>query len=174
MVVDPRHDHSLRIPRPDLSVKLGTPNACNGCHTNRDARWAAKQVNEWYGHDPQGYQRFAAAFSAAAADALDAQEQLRAIAGDATQPPIARATALAEINAPTNGPARCSRWGLRDPNSLVRLGVLQSLANAPLNARLPLAAPLLSDPVKSGAHRSGERTRAVPAEQLSRGAARRI
>ena len=34
MVVDPRHDHSLRIPRPDLSAKLGTPNACNQCHAN--------------------------------------------------------------------------------------------------------------------------------------------
>lgn len=32
MAVDPRRDHSLRIPRPDLSVKLGTPNACTGCH----------------------------------------------------------------------------------------------------------------------------------------------
>jgi predicted CXXCH cytochrome family protein len=35
MMVDPRHDHSLRVPRPDLSVKFGTPNACNGCHTGR-------------------------------------------------------------------------------------------------------------------------------------------
>ncbi len=34
MDVDPRRDHSLRIPRPDLSVKLGTPNACSGCHVN--------------------------------------------------------------------------------------------------------------------------------------------
>jgi tetratricopeptide (TPR) repeat protein len=32
MDVDPRRDHSLRVPRPDLSVKLGTPNACSGCH----------------------------------------------------------------------------------------------------------------------------------------------
>ena len=32
MEVDPRRDHSLRIPRPDLSVKIGTPNACSGCH----------------------------------------------------------------------------------------------------------------------------------------------
>jgi Flp pilus assembly protein TadD/ssDNA-binding Zn-finger/Zn-ribbon topoisomerase 1 len=32
MVVDPRRDHSLRVPRPDLSVRLGTPNACTGCH----------------------------------------------------------------------------------------------------------------------------------------------
>ncbi|WP_345688217.1 tetratricopeptide repeat protein [Novipirellula caenicola] len=32
MEVDPRRDHSLRIPRPDLSVKIGTPNACSSCH----------------------------------------------------------------------------------------------------------------------------------------------
>ncbi len=32
MDVDLRRDHSLRIPRPDLSVQLGTPNACTGCH----------------------------------------------------------------------------------------------------------------------------------------------
>ncbi|MGD9290577.1 MAG: multiheme c-type cytochrome, partial [Desulfobacterales bacterium] len=32
MVIDYRADHSFRIPRPDLSVELGTPNACNRCH----------------------------------------------------------------------------------------------------------------------------------------------
>jgi len=32
MEVDPRRDHSLRIPRPDLSVRIGTPNACTRCH----------------------------------------------------------------------------------------------------------------------------------------------
>lgn len=32
MAVDPRRDHSFRIPRPDLSTQLGTPNACTGCH----------------------------------------------------------------------------------------------------------------------------------------------
>ncbi len=32
MAVDPRRDHSMRNPRPDLSVKLGTPNACSQCH----------------------------------------------------------------------------------------------------------------------------------------------
>ena len=32
MDVDPRRDHSLRIPRPDLSIQLGTPNACVACH----------------------------------------------------------------------------------------------------------------------------------------------
>src|SRR5262249_24190960 len=32
MVVDPRRDHSFQVPRPDLSVKLGTPKPCTGCH----------------------------------------------------------------------------------------------------------------------------------------------
>lgn len=32
MEVDARRDHSLRIPRPDLSIQLDTPNACTGCH----------------------------------------------------------------------------------------------------------------------------------------------
>src|SRR5205807_5929242 len=37
MDVDPRRDHSFRVPRPDLSVRLGTPNACTRCHV-RDER----------------------------------------------------------------------------------------------------------------------------------------
>ena len=49
MVIDPRHDHSLRIPRPDLSVKFGTPNTCNDCHTDKSAEWAASAIESWYG-----------------------------------------------------------------------------------------------------------------------------
>ena len=41
MVVDARRDHSIRIPRPDLSVALGTPNACTQCHAGSSAEWAA-------------------------------------------------------------------------------------------------------------------------------------
>ncbi len=37
MVVDQRHDHSFRVPRPDQSAKLGTPNACNDCHADKPA-----------------------------------------------------------------------------------------------------------------------------------------
>ena len=36
MALDERRDHSFRIPRPDLSVQLGTPNACTGCHLRDD------------------------------------------------------------------------------------------------------------------------------------------
>src|SRR5215831_6237040 len=49
MVIDPRPDHSFRIPRPDLTIKIGTPNACNGCHDKRTPQWAADTVAQWYG-----------------------------------------------------------------------------------------------------------------------------
>lgn len=52
MAVDARRDHSLRVPRPDLSVKLGTPNACSRCHLERaqlpdDKRHKLRQYQDW-------------------------------------------------------------------------------------------------------------------------------
>lgn len=149
MIVDPRPDHSIRIPRPDESVKYGVPNACNRCHTDRSASWAAAQVRQWYGHVPQGYQHFAAAFAAADADEPGAQAQLRAVAGDISQPAIVRATAFSEMEVTAN-PATLQvlTEGTHDPNGLVRLGVLEALVNAPPDVRAQLAVPLLSDPLR--------------------------
>ena len=168
MVVDPRHDHSLRVPRPDLSVKFGVPNACNKCHTKRNASWAAEQMKTWYGHEPQGYQRFAAAFAAFDKDEPGAQAQLRAIAGDTTQPPIVRATAFAQMNAANGRDTReLLAAGVRDSNELVRLGVLESLVNAPLDARVPLAVPLLSDPMRVVRIEAASVLAPVPAQQFN-------
>jgi predicted CXXCH cytochrome family protein len=44
MVIDARRDHSFRIPRPDLSVKINVPNACNMCHKDKTASWAAGAI----------------------------------------------------------------------------------------------------------------------------------
>ena len=65
MVVDPRRDHSIRVPRPDLSVELGTPNACNGCHDDQDARWAADLVAEWFPEGRTGTPHWGQVFHAA-------------------------------------------------------------------------------------------------------------
>ena len=166
MVVDPRHDHSLRVPRPDLSVTLGTPNACTGCHTNRTASWAASQVKAWYGHEPQGYQRFAAAFAAGDA-AADGQDRLRSIVDAIDQPPIVRATALANLDASASQASLDAlARSVRDPNPIVRLGALHSLASAPAEMRLPLAAPLLFDRLKALRIEAASLLAVVPIEQL--------
>ncbi len=61
MHVDARHDHSIRIPRPDLSLELGTPNACTGCHLEpsrlaADERASLKQYQDWVRVAEQGNQ----------------------------------------------------------------------------------------------------------------------
>ncbi|MBI4662050.1 MAG: ammonia-forming cytochrome c nitrite reductase subunit c552 [Verrucomicrobia bacterium] len=45
----PRRDHGFTIPDPLLTKQHGIPNACNRCHTDRDADWALAGVEKWYG-----------------------------------------------------------------------------------------------------------------------------
>jgi tetratricopeptide (TPR) repeat protein/formate-dependent nitrite reductase cytochrome c552 subunit len=150
MVIDSRHDHSFRVPRPDLSVELGTPNACTSCHVERDARWAAVQVRNWYGHDPQGFQRFAQTFAAADADSAGAQGKLRALARDMTQPSIARATSLAALSASASPEAvAVVAASLQDASVIVRLGALDASAQLAPDQRLQLVTPLLSDSIRA-------------------------
>ena len=71
MRVDPRHDHSFRVPRPDLTVKFDLPNACNACHTDKSA-WAASTIEGWHGSTRKGLQNYAEAFHAAWANQANA------------------------------------------------------------------------------------------------------
>ena len=94
MVNDWRADHSMRVPRPDLSSKLGTPNACNGCHADKTTDWAAAAVAAWYPDSAHRGQHFAEALHAADVGAADAADRLLAVAANAASPGIVRATAV--------------------------------------------------------------------------------
>ncbi|MCL4180907.1 MAG: tetratricopeptide repeat protein [Verrucomicrobia bacterium] len=48
-----RHDHSFRAPMPAVTLAHDSPNACNDCHTDRDAAWAEAQVRSWHARDYQ-------------------------------------------------------------------------------------------------------------------------
>jgi len=163
MVVDPRHDHSFRIPRPDLSVKLGTPNACNDCHSDKAPQWAAAAVENWFGPDRKGFQTYGTAFRASRADQADAAALLAVVAADRTAPAIARASALAEL-APRVSPANISaaRGALTDPDPVVRIGALDLLENVPGGQIWPFVSPLLSDPVRGVRIRAASLLAAVP------------
>lgn len=150
MVVDPRRDHSLRIPRPDLSAALGVPNACTGCHADKPAQWADEAVRKWYGRRPEGFQRFAATFAAAARGAAAAGADLAALSGDISRPAIARATALEALERfPSQAALAAARRGLTDADPLVRRASVSALAVLPPEQRVPLVAPLLDDPLRT-------------------------
>ena len=163
MVVDPRHDHTFRVPRPDLSVTLGTPNACNDCHHDKPADWAAAAVEQWFGPDRKGFQTYGAAFHAARTDAADAAALLGIIAADKNIPAVARASALSEL-ASRVSPANVTvaRNGLSDPDPMVRIGALDMLANLPAAQIWPLVSPLLTDPVRGVRIRAVSLLAAVP------------
>jgi predicted CXXCH cytochrome family protein len=44
MAIDPRRDHSFRIPRPDLSLKIASPNSCASCHLDQGGLAAEKKT----------------------------------------------------------------------------------------------------------------------------------
>jgi len=164
MVVDIRHDHSFRVPRPDLSVRLDTPNACNDCHSDKSSQWAAASVEQWFGPSRKGFQTYGAAFHAAHTDGLDAAALLGAVAADGTVPAVARASALNEL-ASRVSPANigAARTGLADPDPMVRIGTLDMLENVPAGQIWPSVSPLLSDPVRGVRIRAASLLAAVPA-----------
>jgi predicted CXXCH cytochrome family protein len=150
MVVDARRDHSIRVPRPDLSVKLGVPNACNGCHRDKPAAWAAGRVAKWYGHQPAGFQRFAEALHAGAIGAPGAAGLLRQLIADREQPAIARASALALI-AGNPGLAATAplRQAAEDESALVRRAAARALSSPDLRVQPAVADCLLTDRVRA-------------------------
>jgi tetratricopeptide (TPR) repeat protein len=48
-----RTDHSMLPPAPAATMAYKSPNACNGCHEDKDAAWADKQVRQWRTRDYQ-------------------------------------------------------------------------------------------------------------------------
>jgi predicted CXXCH cytochrome family protein len=166
MVIDPRHDHSMRVPRPDLSVKLGTPNACNYCHTDRPPQWAADAVARRFGPKREGFQNYAEAFHADWTDRVDAEKLLASVGSDGSGPNVARASALIALAAfisPAN--AKLARHGLSDPDPMVRIAAMDMLVNVPPEQVWPLVAPLLSDPVRGVRIRAVNLLAAVPTDR---------
>lgn len=150
MQIDLRHDHSIRIPRPDRSVSLGVPNACNRCHTDRTAQWAADAVARWYPVRNPGFQRFAGAFAADDHGDPAAVDSLATVANDPTQPWMVRSSALARMAAyPTPVALEAARHWSRDSVALVRFYALEILGGFGDQDRRSIATPLLRDPRRS-------------------------
>jgi Flp pilus assembly protein TadD len=148
MVVDPRRDHSFRVPRPDLAVELGVTNACASCHSDRPDEWSAAAVRGWLGRDALGLQDFAHAFAGGRAGRIEAADPLRRIAADHEQPAIVRATALDLLSSyPGPETLRLAAASLEDPDPAVRLAALGPVGSATIPDRVALLKDRWIDPV---------------------------
>ncbi len=146
MIVDARHDHSLRIPRPDLTISTGAPNACNHCHETQNAQWAVDRLVEWFGEPARGHQDFAELFHASDRGAPGSREALIAWLDAAEKPPIVTASALARIAAnPTPEAVRLAREKLSDSDPIVRSAAIPTVGRADTMTALNTLSPLLDD-----------------------------
>ena len=168
MVVHARHDHSFRVPRPDLSVSIGVPNACTQCHRNKSNAWAADAALRWWGDKARQETHYGQVMHAAREEEASAEAALQQLVGDAARPGIRRATA-ASMLARTGGAtstAALSR-ALTDPDPLVRDGALTAAEGLAPAQRLPLVSPLLRDPVRTVRIDAARTLASVPKEQMN-------
>jgi predicted CXXCH cytochrome family protein len=149
MVVDDRRDHSFRIPRPDLSAKIGTPNACTNCHADLEPAAAVAAIEGWRGPDgspPRPH--FAEAINASRHGF--ANDRLREVVNNPDYPGIARATAVSLLAQPFgSSDFRLLEAELGSSDPLVRIAALRHLRSLPAELRMRLpGARLLADPVR--------------------------
>ncbi len=152
MVVDARHDHSFRVPRPDLADELGTPDVCTACHAGRTSAWAAAALRGW-GAGREGTSHFGEALHAGRRRAPGAAGALAALVADEAQPAIVRATALQLLAAQAGVPAArlsaaVSR-GAAASDPLIRLAAAQAAPALAPPERLRRTGVLLEDPRKA-------------------------
>ena len=145
MIIDARRDHAIRVPRPDLTVKIGAPNACTACHTERDAQWAADAVVRWYGLAQSQKPHYGEAIAAARAGRPGGRTGLERIVVDARQPAIVRATAIDLLGRYPGANVSAIAAATRDADPAVRVAAVGSLEQIPAPQRVGLVAPALGD-----------------------------
>jgi Tfp pilus assembly protein PilF len=148
MGIDRRYDHSMRIPRPDLSIALGTPNACTHCHDDKSDQWALEYVNKWYGEKKKAH--YATILADASQEIPGADDGLLKIINSNLYPEIIRATAIEYLSTYQSSQAQdVLRKALNDPDPLLRYTAVENFWTGDSSGLFKTLAPLLNDPVKS-------------------------
>ncbi|MGM0475265.1 MAG: tetratricopeptide repeat protein [Bacteroidota bacterium] len=177
MVLDPRRDHSIRIPRPDLSDKLGTPNACNQCHEHEDesTAWATRYLREWYGEDLLDQEHYGEIIWAGRNRYPEARDDLIKLGGDREQPPMVRATAISLL---THYPEPATMQLLRkistDSDPLIRYAVLTVAQHGESELIRDIALPRLRDSVLLVRLMAANALTAVPRNMIPAGSLDRL
>jgi tetratricopeptide (TPR) repeat protein len=148
MVIDYRADHSLRIPRPDLSIQLNTPNACDLCHVDKTSKWSEEEMTKWYG--PGRRAHYGTIIDAGRKERPHAEKDLITLAADPLYPVIVRATALSNLAAyPGKETTQAYKLALLDDEALIRRTAVNHLRVPDQKRQASLLASMLYDPVKA-------------------------
>lgn len=149
MIINARPDHNIRIPRPDLSIRLKTPNACTNCHTNKSAQWAVDIMNQWYGSKWRAEKHYGEVIAAGRAMQAEGQADLLKLINNLQASPIVRATALSLLHNYGEAGIATSKRSIQSEDPMIRRAAIANLEQLPSSARITLLAPLLGDPIRA-------------------------
>ena len=166
MGIDYRPDHSFRVPRPDLTLAVGTPNACNRCHVDQSATWAVRAVDKHHGkRKPSHYGRV---LDAGRKRLPGAVSDLARLSQDQLYPAIVRATALLHLAGYTGAAVdQVFSQALSDEEAMLRHSAVRYLPQPDPRRRLALLSPLLYDPVRGVRMEAAARLSDVPPNAMT-------
>ncbi len=165
---DYRNDHSLRVPRPDLTISIGVPNACNQCHEDKTAKWSDEYITKWYGKKRKVH--FGTAFSAGREGKPEALRDIIRIAKDGLYLPIVRATAISLLqNYNSKESSDAIIWCLNESEPIIRYNSVRAYSSNNQAEMLKILVPLLNDPIKSIRMEAAFKLTALPKESISSG-----
>ncbi len=175
MVVDPRRDHSMRVPRPDLSLVIGTPNACTGCHSDRDDQWAVDRLRDWGVRFTDTSTHPARIMALARSGDGRAVPGLVKIAQDGSAPAIWRATAMQELGVFSNREAlEAAMQLLQSDDPLLRWSAAGSVGMLPIQHRYVLLSRFIEDDNTAVRTEVARMLSEVPLEQIGAGDAAQL
>jgi predicted CXXCH cytochrome family protein len=165
MVIDWRADHSLRVPRPDLTQALGVPNACSTCHDDQPVEWAVEHYETWYGRARKPH--YGTVLAAGRARAPEALQGLIRLAADELSPAIVRATALSLLGTyPGEQSTAAFNRALADVEALVRYTAVNSVNTENPAEFVELVTPLLFDQVRAVRLQAASRLAGLPEDRF--------
>jgi Tfp pilus assembly protein PilF len=166
MGIDYRPDHSFRLPRPDLTLAMGTPNACDRCHVDQTTQWSVDAMGKWYGK--QSRRHYGEVLHAGRERRPEAAADLAALSGDRLYPTIVRATALAHLAGYGQSMAASAYTAaLADEEALIRQSAVRHLPISHPGQRLAALTPMLYDPVRAVRSEAAAALAALPRDNLA-------
>lgn len=168
MGVDQRRDHGFHVPRPNVSERNQTPNACIQCHTGKSLQWAKIALNRWSVKGNDGAQRLASGIDAAWKGSVRTDSLLATLAADTQLAPIQRATILSLLPS-TRSPLSLGQiaYGASSEVPIIRLGAARGLANLEPQLRAQIGLGLLGDPLRAIRVEAARALADIPRQRLS-------
>lgn len=162
---DLRHDHSFRVPRPDLSVKYGTPNACSNCHKDKSEKVLSDAIVKWFG--PKRKYHFADDLIPGSRLDAKSEKHLTNLIDNKFVPKIIKATAtfyLGSIQTQTSLNTILAR--LASKEAQIRYRALRSLSSFSTENWIEAVGPLLSDKVRAVRIAAADLYISIPSNQI--------